>query len=529
MNYILYFIIYNFMDSDEKIEKYKKDVHLMKKQIKRHKNDIWLPDFNLKMDKVYTNSWFNIRESKQNIETHFKENKYNVEKHVQIDHKSITIILEPTHLQRSIINNWLNMYIKMYNLSIQYIEANIDQSKDILNFYKLRSLLKETKQNLLKRTNLKLQKSKKKKKYNTTVHSLDYAIKSVINSYKSAISNLKNKNIDHFKITKISKKRKIKNMTIETNEFKKNGIRPHILGVLKGYYNGELYNFENIKCNCILQKNKNKYFLYVPLNNTKEDIIIDNKTDNKKDIKTDNKKDIKKDIKTDIKTNNKKDIKTDNKKYIKETNITHKLTDRLKITKFEKEEKDKDIQITIDPGIRCFCTGITEDKVIKIGENCGDKIKYYLNKKKEIMKDPKKYEKTKKKYELKYNKKIKNLVNELHWKTINYLIKNNKTILIGNMSGKSTISKKGKLNKTTKKLMQSLSFYKFTERLKYKCNLNNINYGKINEWMTSKMCSMCGNIDSELGSKKIYECKECKIKIDRDINGARNIHMKSII
>ena len=53
-------------------------------------------------------------------------------------------------------------------------------------------------------------------------------------------------------------------------------------------------------------------------------------------------------------------------------------------------------------------------------------------------------------------------------------------------------------------------------------------YGKIKEWMTSKMCSNCGEIDEKLGSKEIYECKKCKIKLDRDINGARNIHIKAI-
>jgi IS605 OrfB family transposase len=518
-------------------EKYEKDVQIMKKQIKHHKNDIWIPDADLKMYKVHTNSWFSICESKQNVNVKFKENKYKVEEHVKIDYKTITIILKPTHPQRNIINNWLNMHIKMYNLAIEYIKTNIDKNKNVLNFYKLRSLLKELKHSLLKRTNTlshyednKKKKKKIKKNYNISIHTLDYAIKNAVSNYKSAITNLKNNNIKHFTISNISKKRKIKNMTIEKDEISKNGFRTRILGNLKGFYNGELFNFEKIKCSCVLQKNKNNYFLYVPVNIAKENNKINSK---QKDINIDNKKNIDTNIDADIKIKVKKDIdtniKSDSKKDIKKKNITYNLTDTLKITKFEKNEKYKDIQITIDPGVRTFCTGITEDKIIKIGENCDDKIKFYLSKKDKILNDSKKYEKTKKKYELKYNKKIKNLVNELHWKTINYLVKNNKTILIGNMSGKSTISKKGKLNKTTKRIIQCLSFYKFTERLKYKCNLYNIQYGKINEWMTSKMCSMCGNIKHDLGSNKKYNCENCKLKIDRDINGARNIHIKSII
>ena len=41
--------------------------------------------------------------------------------------------------------------------------------------------------------------------------------------------------------------------------------------------------------------------------------------------------------------------------------------------KIEKNNIIKNKQITIDPGIRRFCTGITENKIIKIGEKCGKK------------------------------------------------------------------------------------------------------------------------------------------------------------
>ena len=45
------------------------------------------------------------------------------------------------------------------------------------------------------------------------------------------------------------------------------------------------------------------------------------------------------------------------------------------------------------------------------------------------------------------------------------------------------------------------------------------------EW-TSKICSCCGNIDSHLGGKKIYSCRQCGAKMDRDANGAKNILVK---
>ena len=42
------------------------------------------------------------------------------------------------------------------------------------------------------------------------------------------------------------------------------------------------------------------------------------------------------------------------------------------------------------------------------------------------------------------------------------------------------------------------------------------------------MCSVCRNIHENLRGNKIYDCEKCKTKMDRDINGARNIHLKAI-
>ena len=44
---------------------------------------------------------------------------------------------------------------------------------------------------------------------------------------------------------------------------------------------------------------------------------------------------------------------------------------------------------------------------------------------------------------------------------------------------------------------------------------------------TSKACTNCGHIKQNLGGNKIYKCKKCKSVIDRDINGARNIYIKT--
>jgi putative transposase len=183
--------------------------------------------------------------------------------------------------------------------------------------------------------------------------------------------------------------------------------------------------------------------------------------------------------------------------------------------------------VNLDPGIRTFMTGLSENEVIKLGVDVSNKIKKHLTivdniKKKSLPK------KIIKKYESCHNKKISYLVDELHWKTINYLVMNYKNILIGDMSVKGITSNvSSNITKMTKRIAYRLKFYKFYERLQYKCNLTKTNYRQVNESYTSKVCSSCGYIKSDLGSSKIFNCNSCKMSIERDINGCRGIFIKN--
>lgn len=78
-----------------------------------------------------------------------------------------------------------------------------------------------------------------------------------------------------------------------------------------------------------------------------------------------------------------------------------------------------------------------------------------------------------------------------------------------------------------KKLL-SLSHYKFREKLKNMCKVRGINFKIITEEYTSKTCGNCGNQYTNLRGSKVYNCNKCKIEIDRDLNAARNICIKSI-
>lgn len=304
-------------------------------------------------------------------------------------------------------------------------------------------------------------------KKDTTIktHILDTAIKLACANYKSALTNLKRGNIKHFRI-RYWKFNKINFLLeIEPSYFKNGILCPKILGNIN-YYSDV--------------KHKQKYEL--------------------------------KEINNAVKL------------------MHDKLTDNYYLFIPEKvNKKDIDFKkdfISLDPGLRTFMTGISNNEVLEIGTNINDKITSLIIRKNKILKKKIK-ECIKRKIEKRLNNKIRNLVTDLHWKTINFLTNNYKTILVGDMSSKSIINNKtSTLSKLNKQLANTLSFYKFREKLQYKSSIKNNNYIKVNEYYTSKTCSNCSFIKKDLGSNKIFNCNNCNLKQDRDVNASRNICLK---
>ena len=186
--------------------------------------------------------------------------------------------------------------------------------------------------------------------------------------------------------------------------------------------------------------------------------------------------------------------------------------------------------ISLDPGLRTFMSGVSEDGTLQIGNKVNDIISKSIKRLDKIKNNNDIKNKIKKKNELMINRKISNRVDDLHWKTIRYLTQNYKTILIGDMSAKDIVKKNNSvLNKYQKVACLRTKYYEFTQRLQFKCLINNVNYTLVNESYTSKVCSSCGSYKEDLGGAKIYYCKDCQMSINRDINGARNIYIKSIM
>lgn len=123
--------------------------------------------------------------------------------------------------------------------------------------------------------------------------------------------------------------------------------------------------------------------------------------------------------------------------------------------------------------------------------------------------------------------RVKNLVNDLHWKTISYLIRNYDIIIYPDFRVSGMI-RGNSLPKIVKRLMTMFSTYKFKQRLAWKCSL----YGKrliiVDESWTSRTCGLCGLVKDNLGTSEVFECSRCKVPLDRDMAASRNILLKNL-
>lgn len=191
--------------------------------------------------------------------------------------------------------------------------------------------------------------------------------------------------------------------------------------------------------------------------------------------------------------------------------------------------------VALDPGVRTFQTFYSPngsygkmgdnvislinkyneriDKLNAIQTKCASRTKYNINKRLNLLRA-----------------KVKNIVNDLHWKTASFLVKTYDCILLPEFTTSKMVRREGRvINSTTARNMLDLSHYKFKEKLKFLASCYN---GKeviiCRENHTSKTCGCCGAINDKLGGSKKFNCTSCGLSIDRDINGARNIFIRSI-
>jgi transposase len=189
--------------------------------------------------------------------------------------------------------------------------------------------------------------------------------------------------------------------------------------------------------------------------------------------------------------------------------------------------------VALDPGVRTFLTSYdTLGNSFEFGKNdiAGlARLFHYRNKlKSKIDKVNSKKKRNHRKALLRLHKRVKNMVNDAHRKLIVFLVANYKEIHVPRLN----FHKFSKMSKKTRAKSAAWNHCLFIDRLVSYCKAQQesqrTNVIICTEEYTSKTCSCCGNIKTDLGANKVYTCLECKNVFDRDINAAKNILLKSL-
>ena len=219
-------------------------------------------------------------------------------------------------------------------------------------------------------------------------------------------------------------------------------------------------------------------------------------------------------------------LKDENNKYFLNLPVSNSFFYELKckvkkIVHSENQTTDDRFDIcALDSGIRTFQTLYGLNHIVEIGSNDCYKILKRLKigdrsfglKKKLI------------------GKKIKNLVDDLHRKTISFLTSNYKIILLPNFGTSGMLG--GKISKGTKREMQAFRFYNFKQRLIDKCAKTGTVLKIVSEAYTTQCCSECGVLTNPNDSKIFMclnmNCPLFRVEIDRDFQGGRNVFIRNV-
>jgi putative transposase len=193
----------------------------------------------------------------------------------------------------------------------------------------------------------------------------------------------------------------------------------------------------------------------------------------------------------------------------------------------KKKEIKETTSVGIDLGIKDFAILSTGEKIQnpkylnksekqlrKLQRQVSKKKKGSNNRKKAVFKLAKQHEKV-------YNQR-----NDFLNKVSYAITKRFDTIIIEDLAVKNMTK-----NKRLSKLINDVSWSKFTTQLEYKSLWKGKNLLKIDRWYpSSKTCSHCNYIFKELKlSNRVWVCPNCGTKHDRDINASKNIHKNGLL
>jgi putative transposase len=192
--------------------------------------------------------------------------------------------------------------------------------------------------------------------------------------------------------------------------------------------------------------------------------------------------------------------------------------------------------IALDPGVRTFQTGYDpRGYIIEVGKNDIGRIIRLCKHQDRLISEAYASPCRRFRYLIRrrvlprMRAKIHNLVSDTHRKLASWLCANYKYVIIPDYRiSKMVVKGHRKISRRTVRSMLTWSNYRFKQALLHKAKETSTIVHICTEEYTSKTCTRCGTIKYNLGGSKVLKCNTCKLEIDRDFNGCRNIFMKTL-
>lgn len=186
--------------------------------------------------------------------------------------------------------------------------------------------------------------------------------------------------------------------------------------------------------------------------------------------------------------------------------------------------------VALDPGVRTFLTGYAEDGVFKIGNGDFARIARLGRQMDDLIsrmsKVKAKARRGMKKALSRMKFKVWDLIDEMHFKSIRFLLLNYDFVLLPTFETSQMVVKSSReIRSKTVRAMLSFAFHKFGMRIASKAAELGKSVLRVNEAYTSKTASWTGEIKRIGGAKRI---RSGGITVDRDVNGARGIFLRAL-
>ena len=405
---------------------------------KHARNDYWKPS-----------NYYEQLQNKVSIETFIP--LPNAEKYIN----TRKVRIYPSTEQKTVFNQFLGANRYFYNKTNDYIKNNPDDKKRFNHYYMRQKIFEH------------VEPWHADIPYDTR----SLSVKQCITSYKSALTNLKNGNIENFDISFLSKRLTNQVFYVDTRayDFEKSYI-----------FSRRLKKNKNLRINQFLEKT------------TCSNLII---------------------------------LKT--KPGIWYLCVPYHQEAQEYTTSIYKN-------VFIDPGSRTFltCYNPQENTYMKFGDNFVDELMPLgkkIDKLASLRSDSKKrtkYNLSKRMAKLRYH--IKNKVNELHYQTCNTLTKHYQNIFLPHLDTiKLSDHITRNINSKAVRKMMTLSHGMFRSRLEHVVKTKQRSLFYVPEAYTTKTCPACGH-KNDIGASKVHKC-QCGYEKDRDETGALNICISTLL